>query len=575
MNIQTVHNNTYSYLRQTNEIVPGIVEDNSYAWTFAPYSDFSSMTEVAMFIIALTEQCNLRCTYCCYSGEYIGNHQHNAHSLSEGDIAKIYSFIKRMAVNRPIHICFYGGEPLTKFALIQHAVNRGRKEWGDKVSFSVSTNGTLLNEDNITWLVDNNIEIAMTIDGTERFHDRYRKDNNGEGSFRKVHKALNYLHNNTFQKVPIIVLLMTLSSISDIEAIAKEWQEDDLLRNYPPTHISGLTPNFAKGVVEESWEEFSNLYIHLIDTYQHHPNWVVLQTFFDELIEVWKNRPIFNIEGDMPLATCMPVNTKLYIDAHLQIAVCEKFNDRFRIGTIEQGIDWNKANELAKEYYKKREKRCAFCPAVHMCNLCPTAIEYTDEQWDVLCKNERIAHRLGMFVFCEMAERGMLTPPSVPVLTTARCILNEVTEDDIPALKSIFTDATTQRFLPDLCEIAQSEEGIKQILKSFIIYLKRKEGILWGIRYENQLAGFIALMDLSFNPTIFFAMHPYYRNKGLMTESIKIVTHYVSETKLCNELHTEVDAENIPSQCVLEKCGYSVGKEDKKRIYEITNINKI
>lgn len=69
MNIQTVHNNTYSYLRQTNEIVPGVVEDNSYAWTFAPYGEFSSMPEVAMFIIALTEQCNLRCTYCCYSGE--------------------------------------------------------------------------------------------------------------------------------------------------------------------------------------------------------------------------------------------------------------------------------------------------------------------------------------------------------------------------------------------------------------------------------------------------------------------------------------------------------------------------
>lgn len=478
MNIQTVHNNTYSYLRQTNEIVPGVVEDNSYAWTFAPYRDFSSMPEVAMFIIALTEQCNLRCTYCCYSGEYIGNHQHNAQSLSEGDLEKIYSFIKRMAANRPIRICFYGGEPLTKFSLIQHAVNRGREEWGDKASFSVSTNGTLLNEDSMTWLVDNSVEIAMTVDGTERFHDRYRIDKKGEGSFRKVHKALNYLHNHTFQKIPNIVLLMTLSSISDLDAMAKEWQEDDLLRNYPPTHISGLTPNFAKGVAEESWEEYRNLYIHLIDTYQHHPNWVVLQTFFDELIEIWKNRPVFKIEGDMPLATCMPVNTKLYIDAHLQISVCEKFNDRFRIGTIEQGIDWNKANELAKEYYKKREKRCAFCHAVRMCNQCPTAIEYTDEQWDVLCKNERIAHRLGMFVFCEMAERGMLTPPSVPELKTGRCTLNEVSEDDIPALKSIFTDVTTQCFLPDLCEIAKTDEGIRNILQSFRLYMKKKEGVL-------------------------------------------------------------------------------------------------
>lgn len=70
-------------------------------------------------------------------------------------------------------------------------------------------------------------------------------------------------------------------------------------------------------------------------------------------------------------------------------------------------------------------------------------------------------------------------------------------------------------------------------------------------------------------------MHTDYRNKGLMTESIKIVTQYVREAKLCNELHTEVDAENIPSQCVLKECGYSVGQKYGKRIYEITNINKI
>lgn len=249
-----------------------------------------------------------------------------------------------------------------------------------------------------------------------------------------------------------------------------------------------------------------------------------------------------------------------------EIAVCEKFNDRFRIGNIEQGIDWNKANELAKEYYKKREKRCAFCPAVRMCNQCPTAIEYTDEQWDVLCKNERIAHRLGMFVFCEMAERGMLTLPSVPKLTTARCILNEVTEGDIHAMKSIFTDATTQRFLPDLCEIAKTDEGIKNILHSFSLYLKKKEGILWGIRHRGELIGFVATMDLSFNPTIFFAMHNEHRNKGMMIECVQIATQYILESNFCTELHSEVNVDNIASQKVLNTCGYVFSTEDDRKI---------
>lgn len=93
MHIQTSHNNYYSYLRQTNKIVQGVVNDDSYVWAFAPYKDFSAMPEVYMFIIALTEQCNLRCSYCCYSGEYAGNHRHSSLSLCEGDVDHIYSFM--------------------------------------------------------------------------------------------------------------------------------------------------------------------------------------------------------------------------------------------------------------------------------------------------------------------------------------------------------------------------------------------------------------------------------------------------------------------------------------------------
>ena len=76
-------------------------------------------------------------------------------------------------------------------------------------------------------------------------------------------------------------------------------------------------------------------------------------------------------------------------------------------------------------------------------------------------------------------------------------------------------------------------------------------------------------MDLSFNPTIFFAMHPDYRSQGMMIESVKMVTHYIREAKLCSELHTEVDVGNIASQRVLEHSGYGFNRRSRvKRIYE-------
>ena len=561
MNITTLHNNSYSYLRQTNEIVHGVVDDSRYAWTFTPPSEFSSMLEVYMFIIALTEQCNLRCTYCCYSGEYEGNHIHSSRTLCEGDIQAIYDFIAKTAKTKPIRISFYGGEPLVNYPLVQYAIQEGQQRWEDDVTFSVSTNGTLLTEERIDWLVNNGVELAISIDGTQPFHDAHRVDAIGNGSYTKVRNALAYLHNNPFNQYPKVVLMMTLPSVSTLISLAQTWHEDEVLQHYAPTHISGLTPNFSQGVEKEEWEALKTRYTNLLNAYEQHPEWSVLQTFFDEIVSYWKNRPVFEVSESTPLSACMPVNTKLYIDAGLQLAVCEKFNDRFRIGSINDGIDWQKANEMTKEYYRKRENRCTYCPAVRMCNMCLTSIAYTDDQWDFLCHNERLNHQLHMFLFCEMAERGMLTKPSVPILQSEHCTLNEIEENDISTLRTIFSDADTQRYLPDLCDIAQTNDGIKQILKSFHTYLSKNEGVLWGIRKHDTLIGFVATMDLATNPTIFFAMHPKYRNQGYMQESVRLATQYVCDAKLTNELHTEVDVNNIASQKVLERCGYKVKEE--------------
>lgn len=540
MNITTLHNNSYSYLRQTNEIVQGVVDDSRYAWTFTPPSEFSSMPEVHMFIIATTEQCNLRCTYCCYSGEYEGNHSHNSRTLCEGDIQAIYDFIAKTAKTKPIRISFYGGEPLVNYPLIQYAIQAGQQRWEDDVTFSVSTNGTLLTEERIDWLVNNGVELAISIDGTQPFHDAHRVDAKGNGSYTKVRNALAYLHNNTFNQYPKVVLMMTLPSVSTLISIAQAWHKDEVLQHYAPTHISGLTPNFSQGVKKEDWETLKTQYIQLLDTYEQHPEWSVLQTFFDEIVSYWKNRPVFEVSESTPLSTCMPVNTKLYIDANLQLAVCEKFNDRFRIGSINVGIDWQKANEMTKEYYRKRENRCTYCPAVRMCNMCLTSIAYTDEQWDTLCHNERLYHQLHMFLFCEMAERGMLSRPSVPTLQSEHCMLNEIEENDISALRTIFSDADTQRYLPYLCDIAQTDDDIKQILMSFRTYLSKNEGILWGIRQKTYLIGFIGIIGIPDYPSLFYAMHPNYRGKGIMTECVAEAVEWFHTIHPTLPLHTEV-----------------------------------
>lgn len=408
MNIRTSNNNTYSYFRRTNEIVGGIIDDDNYQWRFNPLTSFSTMPDVYMYIIGLTEQCNLRCSYCCYSGDYKNNRSHGILTMNQNDIELILNFIQKQTSQKPVRIAFYGGEPLLQLSLIEYTIRKARERWQEDVVFSITTNGTLLSPEKIDWLVANNVELAISIDGTKAFHDQHRVDNQGNGSYTKIHNALSYIKRVYPNYIQNLVLQMTLSSFRNLVHIAEEWHNDDILKDLTPSNIHGLSPNFANGVEKVNYEQVKELYSYLLNVYENHQNWLVLKVFFEQSVADWRNRPILDAGDSVPMSTCMPVNTKLYIDTNLQIGVCEKMSDNYRIGSIHDGINWNKANELVRKYYKKRENRCSFCSAVRMCNMCLTAVEYEDTQWDILCHNEKVYAKVFMWLFCEMAEKGLI-----------------------------------------------------------------------------------------------------------------------------------------------------------------------
>lgn len=405
MEITTNSGNTYSYLPKSNEIVCGCVAEK-FEWTFNPLKFFRKLPNVGMFIIGMTEQCNLRCRYCCYSGNYHGKRSHGYRNLSYNDIDSIIEFIETTTGEKLKRIAFYGGEPLLSFENVQYCVDACRRKWGQFVSFSISTNGTLLNPKSIDWLIRNDIEIAISLDGPKYFHDKNRVFSNGNGSFDQVRESIAYIYNH--YPNPIVSFHVTLANVRDIISIARAWHEDELLNTISPTMVHGLTPNFEYGVSEIDYDDVREFYSNLIDAYQSHSDWQVLKVFLEEAVSAWKERLIFDINDPIELSTCLPVNTKLYIDSKREIAVCEKFSDDFRIGTVESGVDWDKANKLIKTYYDAKVERCSHCPIVRMCDLCLTAVEYTPEQMRVLCHNERIYARVTLYAFCEMAERGMI-----------------------------------------------------------------------------------------------------------------------------------------------------------------------
>lgn len=162
---------------------------------------------------------------------------------------------------------------------------------------------------------------------------------------------------------------------------------------------------------------------------------------------------------------------------------------------------------------------------------------------------------------------------SVPSLHTDRCTLSAVTQSDIPVLRQILDDTETQRFLPELYKEFQTGESLQQFIVSFDKYLAQDEGLLWGIRKDDTLIGFIAIMDIMTNPTLFYAMHPKHRNNGYMKECMVKVVDYVQEVNHCDRLQTEVYNENVASGKLLTDIGFQKYNDDEQKEYYGKNIS--
>lgn len=155
----------------------------------------------------------------------------------------------------------------------------------------------------------------------------------------------------------------------------------------------------------------------------------------------------------------------------------------------------------------------------------------------------------------------------LPVLKSPRCVLNHITEDDIPVLRQIFDDELTMEHLSELRTLIDTDEGIKQMISSFNTFMERNEGMIWGVRLYNDLIGFVAFMDLSSNPTVIYAMHPAYRSRGYMKESVARSVQYILDSDICSYMQTEVHNDNIASVGLLQSIGFDVVGKDKLKTY--------
>lgn len=140
------------------------------------------MNSISPWIFA-TDACNLRCPYC------FEEHKNNVMS-EEVWSALSEHFIKLTndGVLDHSHFRISGGEPFTCFDSWREFPIYLKKVLGDKFGAGVITNFTLLNDEILKYLVDNNIGCGVSLDGT--IHSKI--DINGNSTSKKVMENLEW-----------------------------------------------------------------------------------------------------------------------------------------------------------------------------------------------------------------------------------------------------------------------------------------------------------------------------------------------------------------------------------------------
>ena len=161
-------------------------------------------------VLMLTTSCNLACRY-CYEGREEGcappgDGQERPGAVAGGEAPREMSreslrrgvayLLDHAGVNRNVSVTFFGGEPLLRFPLIRTAVGEARRmarERGKEISFSITTNGTLLTREIAGFLKENGVSVCLSIDGPREIHDRNRPYASGRGSYGDVARGIGLL----------------------------------------------------------------------------------------------------------------------------------------------------------------------------------------------------------------------------------------------------------------------------------------------------------------------------------------------------------------------------------------------
>jgi uncharacterized protein len=299
-------------------------------------------------------------------------------------------FLERNGELSEVFISFYGGEPLLEFDLIKQCVSYAKsKTEGRRVKFSMTTNGTLLSESIVDFLVANDFILSISLDGSKEEHDVNRKFVNGKGSFDAIIENIKRIKKRYPKYDKQISIMTTINPHVDLSCVLEYFNTNEFFND---KSIMFNTMNQISLKHELTYEE----------KYYRIRNYEYIKALFSMIgkldvkyvsplvmksrITVGQMQKQIHSRARMGVVAhhggpCMPGVHRLFVRADGALFPCERVNetlDYFQIGTLKEGFDINQIRKIMN-IGKLTENECKECLSLRQCSLCAGQIEFETE----------------------------------------------------------------------------------------------------------------------------------------------------------------------------------------------------
>ena len=344
-------------------------------------SDYHLNRKIAKLTLQVTQRCNLRCSYCSYSGIY-QNRTHEAKTMSYELAKKAIDYVLERTVDeREVNFGFYGGEPLLELDLIDKCMSYIHEKGGSKnLTFTITTNGTLLTPDIYERLVNHDFSIVVSLDGPQGIHDATRKYPDGRGSFDDIMmnlKEINKKYSDARKRISFNAVVSPDAKESCLEELFKM---EDILPYY------GVNMSFVSDIyIDKSIKydtEFSAKYtmerakllLYMLGRLDKSKvSRLMIQNEERIRMDYRRFRRIEKLpEIIHPGGPCLAGAHRLFINVDGDFFPCERVSETsevMKIGNIDTGIDVGKAN-IINNIGKITEEECKNCWAILTCGMC-------------------------------------------------------------------------------------------------------------------------------------------------------------------------------------------------------------